>query len=516
MNIRELLLIVGLALITSKGIEYLFFPKTADGVQEIVNSGDSFTAPKAQQVVKPLNTEVDFVDTAVTSEPILTEVETAHAHFVFSSYGASLQKLTFKRNGRGVRDDIETITPVADTDREERCFLVGLTEKTPYQYQLVAREDTDESIVLQYQAEFYAGRILKTFTVSKATCQLAVKIQVIPTVMDQPVQIRLLYPAPIMKDIAATDQISGLVNDKKDFITMHSRDAVAEKGWFAPTFFGAENRYFVHAMIADHNKFVQRGYYKLSGRNDLFSILEGPEKTGEQSWTLLFYFGPKEREIMASVDPRLEQTLGFSGWFGILLFPIAKWLLVLLNMLFAYFGSYGWAIIAITVLIKLILLPFSLQGARSSKKNSEMQRKLRHLQQKYKDNPERLAEERMELMRKEGLGLSGCLPLLIQIPIFIALSRLLSSAIELYQAPFFVWKDLAAPDQYYILPGLIMISMLIQATTVPDNQRMTLVVGALVLGAFGSNLSAGLCLYIVVSTILGVMQSFVQNRFKLA
>jgi YidC/Oxa1 family membrane protein insertase len=191
---------------------------------------------------------------------------------------------------------------------------------------------------------------------------------------------------------------------------------------------------------------------------------------------------------------------------------------MLLNFLYTFLGNYGWAIVALTVLTKLVLLPFSLSGAKSMKKHAEMQKKLKYLQQKYKDDPETLMRERADLVRKEGLsGLSGCLPILLQLPIFFALSRVLSSSIELYQAPFFGWiTDLSARDPYYILPILVALAMLLQATTVDAAQRMQLIIMALVFGAITANLSAGLCLYIFMSTLLGVVQAMIQQRCKVA
>jgi YidC/Oxa1 family membrane protein insertase len=146
---------------------------------------------------------------------------------------------------------------------------------------------------------------------------------------------------------------------------------------------------------------------------------------------------------------------------------------------------------------------------------------LRYLQQKYKDQPETLALERAELIKKHGMpGLSGCLPLLLQLPIFIALSRVLSSAIELYNAPFIGWiHDLSAKDPYYILPLITALSMVIQSMLMPSNdpkQRISTLIMALVIGAVTANLAAGLSLYICMFTILGVVQTQLLKAFKRA
>lgn len=517
MNIKEMVIIVGLALITTKGIEYFLFPKQTMS-DDAVRSGESFVAPKSRQELRELNREVDFVDLQKTPEVIKTEVETDHARLVFSTCGASLELLDFKRSRSGVHGDVVTIFPLGSEDKEKRCFLLALDEQTPYYYTFISQVDYDDRIEVTYQADFYAGRIQKTFIVFKTVYKIDLKLNlVINKAVGRGVRPRLFFPAPIMPDIATSDVLSGLVSDDRGSLTVSARKDLEDKGWFAPTFIGAENRYFVHAMVSDQGHFAQRGYYRLTGVSGLSTILEGPEVVQDQSWTVSFYFGPKEQPAMSNVDPRLDQTLGFTGFFGSILSPIAKWLLILLNYLYRYLGNYGLAIIALTILIKLVLLPFSYKSAQGMKKTGEFQHKLKYVQQKYKDNPERLAQEKLELMQKEGMpGLSGCLPLLMQLPVFFALSRLLATSIELYQAPFALWSDLAAPDPYYVLPALIVMTMLLQATTVDPKQRMTMIIPAMVLGAVSVSLSAGLCLYIVVSTFLGVLQSIVQKKLDIA
>jgi YidC/Oxa1 family membrane protein insertase len=208
---------------------------------------------------------------------------------------------------------------------------------------------------------------------------------------------------------------------------------------------------------------------------------------------------------MTPVDERLEKTLDYYSWFA----PLAHLLLRLLRWLYTYLHNYGLAIIVLTVLMKLLLLPFTIRGERGMKQRNEMQKKLTYIQQRYKDDPEVLARERAELIRKYGVpGFGGCIPLLLQIPIFFALSRVLSSALELYQAPMFWISDLSTKDPYYILPVLVCLTMLLQALTADAQHRMSMIAMAFIFGAFASSFSAGLALYICVSTILGVLQTY--------
>ena len=227
-----------------------------------------------------------------------------------------------------------------------------------------------------------------------------------------------------------------------------------------------------------------------------------------------FYFGPKEDEAMNGVDPRLTQTLDHSG----ILAPLSRLLLLILKYLYSFLHNYGWAIIVMTFLINLILLPLNLKSAQSMKKYADFQKKLTYLQQRYKDDPDTLARERTELISKNGMpGVGGCLTKLMQLPIFFALSRVLSSSIELYKAPFILWiHDLSAPDPLYILPMLIMVSMILQPVSNDPKQRFTMIAVALVFGALATKFSAGLCLYIFVGVLLNGLQMLFQQKMKWA
>lgn len=138
-----------------------------------------------------------------------------------------------------------------------------------------------------------------------------------------------------------------------------------------------------------------------------------------------------------------------------------------------------------------------------------------YVRQRYKDDPERLKQEQAQLIAKHGLpGLSGCVPILLQLPIFWALSRVLSSSIDLYRASFLWIPDLASKDPWYILPILTTVSMIAMTRTTADSkQQLTSIAIACVVGAVTTSLSAGLALYMFVQTFLSVVQAFIQKRF---
>ncbi len=504
MNIKDLIIPFALALLTTWALQHFFFGKK--------NSSDPyrFTAPQSAMECKPLMKEVAFSDTKRVLPEQTVTVETAWGLCEFSTDGASLSRLEFAHMVDGKMRVLGTIFPPENSDQEHRAFIVALQDKTPYYYTLVGRQENDKTTEITFQAKADHGVIHKTFTVYKEINQLDVAVQITPAA-GHVMQARMFYPAPIMpglkEDVVSADVIDGTQLFNK--ITQSS--ILPDDGWIKPSLFGVENKYFIHAMIKDPNTFVQRAYF--SGQTKaLTAIVEGPVVDTQTTWTMSFYIGPKEVDAIKLVDSRLEEALDYSGIWA----PISRFLLMMLNWLYEYLHNYGVAIIVLSVMIKLILIPFSLRAERGAKDRADMQKRLAYIQQKFKDDPEARAQAQAEFMRRNGLGLAGCLPMLAQIPIFFGLSRVLSSSIELYQAPFLWMTDLSARDPYYILPALVMMGMLAPAFTGTDTkQRLPLIAMALMFGAVSASLSAGLVMYIAISTLLNVMQSRIFIFFRL-
>ena len=399
-------------------------------------------------------------------------------------------------------------------DKEQRCFLVGLQEETPYYYNFVEKKEEQDRYLISYQAETDQAIIIKQYAISKHEFKVDLELSIEPKQSDVPIRPRIFFPSPLVADLGEKDVISAIVNDEKDNVKTHAKsERLLNQYWIKPTLFGGQDRYFVHALVTDQQQFVQRGYYKVADLHGLTAILEGPEINEKATYNLSFYFGPKEDEAMVMVDPRLEQTINY-GWLGPISKPISKFLLMVLNWLYSMLKNYGLAIIVLTLLMRLILLPFTFGAEKSRGKQIEFQKKLKHAEMRYKNDKDALAQARAELVKKHGMpGLGGCLPILFQFPLFIALSLVVANAIELYKAPFLWISDLSSRDPYYILPVLVAVSMLFH-TPMPDpKQRMTGFAIALLVGAVAANLSAALALYILTSTVLGVAQLHASKRF---
>jgi YidC/Oxa1 family membrane protein insertase len=510
MNMRDLVLPISLAFVSVILLNH-FFPSNSS--KESAES--TFIAPREKKEYRPLNVEIDFYDQKRAAHTQLTDCETEWGHLSFSTDGASLDSVDFKRESDGRITTVRTVFPVAD-GRENRCFLVALQNATPFYYTLLSQEESDNSYELLYVAGNEECVVQKLFTIDKHNPKIDLSIEIAPkSGHHDKIEPRILFPAPVMPDLKGTDVISSIVIDQNDvFAKTYLNKLDVHRGWFKPIMFGTDDRYFIHALIADNHHFAQRAYYKVDDQTHLLSIVEGPTVTEKASWTLSFYFGPKELNAIAAVDTRLEKTLEYSGMLSFL----AKLMLHILNWLYKYVHNYGLAIILLTLLIQLCLLPLTLRNGEEKfkKQQAEYQRELAHIEQRFAGDQERLLAERTALIRRKGVPGLGCLlPLLLQIPIFFALSRVLSSSFELYKAPMLWIPDLSSRDPYFILPVLVIIAMLIQDTSGNPQQRMSKITMAFVFGAFTSSFSAGLTLYILMGRVFGFIQTRLMHFFKL-
>lgn len=284
----------------------------------------------------------------------------------------------------------------------------------------------------------------------------------------------------------------------------------ANNGWV-----GMLQHYFVSAWLPGQG--AQREFYTKHLQGDLYSVgmvlpVESiaPGQTAKLNVPL--YSGP----AMASLDevtPGLGLTVDY-GWLTIIATPIF-WLL---SWLHGWVGNWGIAIILLTVLIKLAFWPLSAASYRSMAKMRVVAPKLEKIKQQYGDDRERLHKAMMELYKTEKINpLGGCLPVLIQIPVFIALYWAILASVELRYAPFFGWiTDLSATDPYYVLPVIMGISMYIQTKlnpTPPDPLQAKLMqIMPIAFSVVFFFFPAGLVLYSIVNNILSIAQQWVITR----
>lgn len=271
---------------------------------------------------------------------------------------------------------------------------------------------------------------------------------------------------------------------------------------------GVDFNYHLFASILDKN---QNYIYKSKENGEL--EIKPAVKTNDLS--LSFIFSKKEYDHLIDLGNKLENSVDFGIW-SLIAVPILRGL----QFFFKVFPNYGISIILLTLIIRMLTFPLQYKSFKSMKKMQDIQPDLNKVREKFKDNPQKMQQETMALFRKAGANpLSGCLPLLLQMPIFFAFYKVLYSAVELVDAPFYLWiVDLSEKDPYYVLPVLMAVAMFFQqkltpATTADPMQKKLMTFMPLMFAVFMKDLPAGLTLYIFVSTIVGMTQQlFVFKR----
>jgi YidC/Oxa1 family membrane protein insertase len=287
----------------------------------------------------------------------------------------------------------------------------------------------------------------------------------------------------------------------------------AAGGWISVV-----NHYFLAAAIPEDqawSKSAENLYYTRALGNERFFVgtitaLKTVNPGGNARFEDKFFIGPKLQTRLAEVAPGLELTVDY-GKLTIIAEPIFK----LLNLIHRFIGNWGWSILVLTLLFKLLFYPLNQISGRSMAKMRRVQPRLKALQERYKDDKQKLGQATMEFYKKEKINpMGGCLPMLVQMPIFFALYYVLVYSVELRQSPWLGWiHDLSAPDPLYILPVVYGVVMFIQQRISPQpttdkmQQRimMAMPLGMAVLYAV---LPSGLALYYVANTILTIAQQW--------
>jgi YidC/Oxa1 family membrane protein insertase len=231
---------------------------------------------------------------------------------------------------------------------------------------------------------------------------------------------------------------------------------------------------------------------------------------GQVSLEQVMYAGPKSIDTLKAIDSELPEVIDH-GFFAV----IARPLLYIMKACYSAIGNWGLAIIFLTLIVRFCVLPFAVMSAKSMKAMQKIQPILQGLREKYKNDPMALNRETMAVMKEHKANpIGGCLPMLLQIPVFFALYRVIGSSIELYHSPFLFWiTDLSSPDKFFVLPILMGGTMFLQQkmtpTTMDPAQAKIMAFLPLVFTLFMLQLPSGLTLYMTVSAIFGIVQQYI-------
>lgn len=235
---------------------------------------------------------------------------------------------------------------------------------------------------------------------------------------------------------------------------------------------------------------------------------------GNPNFTFNGYIGPKDYKQLETINPVLVNAIEY-GWFTFIAAPIFKALMWLHGLI----GNWGWSIVALTILIRIVLYPLTYKGMVSMQKIKEIAPRIKEVQEKYKGDPARMNAAVMEMYKKHGANpLGGCFPLLLQIPVFFAIYRVLLNAVELQGAPWMMWvTDLSRMDPYFILPLLMGATMFYQQRITPSNftdplQEKIFKYLPVIFTFFFVTFPAGLVLYWLVNNIFSIGQQYLVNK----
>ncbi len=285
----------------------------------------------------------------------------------------------------------------------------------------------------------------------------------------------------------------------------------ADNGWIAMV-----QHYFVSAWLPQGK--TAREFFARKIGDDLYSagviLPVGTIAPGASATvTVPLYAGPQEQDNLAKIAPHLDLVVDY-GWLTVIAAPLF-WVL---QMLHGLVGNWGWAIILLTILIKLAFFPLSAASYKSMAKMRVLNPKLQKLKETFGDDKQRLNQEMMELYKREKINpLGGCLPIVVQIPVFIALYWVLLGTVEMRGAPWLGWiTDLSVKDPYYILPLIMGATMLIQTKlnpTPPDpiQAKIMLIMPIVFTGMF-LFFPSGLVLYWTVNNVLSIAQQWQITR----
>lgn len=284
--------------------------------------------------------------------------------------------------------------------------------------------------------------------------------------------------------------------------------------------FGLADRYFAALVLpepgsAGRLEFTARTIGDAPIYGQTFRVDTPLEPGASHTERLRVFIGPKDIAMLGEVDDDLPELVNYEyGWFAAVSVP----LLWLLKFLYGYVGNWGLAIIALTVTVKGLFFPLTQMSFKSSQAMQAIQPQLQEIREKFKDNPEELNRQTLDLFRESGANpLSGCLPMLVQMPVWFALYRVLLNSVELYHTEFLYLKDLSEVDPYCILPATVVVLMVIQQQFTPmgnmdpAQQRMMRIM-PLIFGLFFFVFPAGLVLYIFVNMLLTIAQQWVIRR----
>jgi YidC/Oxa1 family membrane protein insertase len=409
--------------------------------------------------VQPFSLKRDQFEFSINNDLTVTDMKNPNAVFDFKSLSGSAQPLKMQ-----VVTDYGAMDLLFQMEQQGPNKLVGVNQNYGVNFEAYIKEN---------------GRVHFNMTSAK------------------PYKYRLIFDSKKLKnENGQVRHFSILTKDVKTIAVGDDKEVDGNVKWLATDF-----NFHLFALVFP-NEIPAR--YKTTEAGQMY--VELPNATKEFSGD--FVFSKKNYDELISLGDNLHLSVDF-GFFAILAVPTLR----ALQFVYRFIPNYGLAIILVTILIRLITFPLQYKSFKSMKKMQTIQPELAKIKEKYKDEPQKMQKETMDLFKKAGANpLSGCLPLLLQMPFFFAIYRVLYSSVELVGAPFYGWiHDLSIHDPFYVLPVLMALAMFAQqkmtpTTSMDPNQAKIMMFMPVIFAFIMKSLPAGLVLYILVSTTVGILQ----------
>lgn len=473
------------------------------------------TKPAAIQTAVPAQT--DIKTTAIAEEKTII-IETPLYKAVFTNIGGGLKGFELKKYKEtldGASKNVDIIKPISMPLYSLQTDLLNkgaVQFAMPEKNILLNAAGQTADIVLSWESP-EGIRIDKKYVFSSDTYNIQLDVSVSNKSsqnITSPLSLDLFASSGAVKEEESSYHHGpiGFVNGKVDRKTAADKEEIA-KG--KVEWAGIEEKFFISTVIPKDKEDIiwsSGALFKDIIRSRLDANLNiAPNASVVKKYTV--YIGPKEYDVLKGLKVNLEEAIDF-GWFTFLARPF----LTALNFLNSYIHNYGLTIILLTVIIKILFHPLTKQSLNSMKEMQKLQPQMAALREKYKDNKEKMNKELMELYKRNKVNpVGGCLPMILQIPVFIALYNVLSASIEMRHAPFILWiHDLSAKDPYLVTPILMGATMLWQQKMTPSamdpQQAKIMLIMPIIFTFMFLNFPAGLVLYWLINNILSIAQQY--------
>ncbi len=464
------------------------------------------TTPSTTQINQPSSTPAMSSAAPTTTVKALTTVESNKFILSIDEMGRIAQVKLLEDKYRYEGKQLELLNPAWVKPLEIRFADQALNAealKTPYTTSVanVNVDSASNSVVLTQKLS--STTVTKTITFyADGHYDLAIDLstpsQYFITTGQRPDADHTMYMVVSGSMVRKSNQTTEILEDG---------DAEGSPSFPNAKFASAFDRYYA-SILYNFEKPLNVSSLTIEGDKSLLFV------QGDANMALHGYIGPKEYTVFKNINPELTEAIEY-GWFTFMAAPLFK----ILQWFYDLVGNWGWAIVIVTILIKLILFPLSYKGMMSMQKLKDLAPKMKEIKEKYGKDPQKMNAQMMELYKKHGANpMGGCLPLLLQIPVFFAIYRVLLNAVELQGAEWILWiNDLSLMDPYFVLPLLMGASMWYQQKLTPNTmtdpmQQKIFQWLPVVMTVFFIYFPAGLVLYWLVNNLFTIGQQFIINQ----